>query len=107
MAITHAQPGEVVDVRPLGAALTNSRTTTLAKTDNVEIIRLVVPEGKDIAEHHVAGEITVQCLEGHVIFNFGSQRRDLLEGQLLFLKGDQPHSLHAVKNSSVLVTIML
>ena len=107
MAISHAQSAEVIDVRPLGPALTNSRTTTLAKTDSLEIIRLVIPAGKDIAEHRVAGEITVQCLEGHVIFNFGGQRRDLLTGQLLFLEGDQPHSLHAVEHSSVLVTILL
>jgi quercetin dioxygenase-like cupin family protein len=69
MAIPHAKAGEVIDVRPLGPALTNSRTTTLAKTDSLEIIRLVIPQGKDIAEHRVAGEITVQCLVGHVIFN--------------------------------------
>jgi quercetin dioxygenase-like cupin family protein len=107
MAIPHAKSGEVMDVRPLGPALTNSQTTTLAKTDSLEIIRLVIPQGKDIAEHRVAGEITIQCLEGHVIFNFGAQRRDLLAGQLLFLEGDQPHSLHAVEHSSVLVTILL
>ena len=107
MAIPHVKAGEVIDVRPLGPALTNSRTTTLAKTDSLEIIRLVIPRGKDIAEHRVAGEITVQCLEGHVVFNFGGQRRDLLAGQLLFLEGDQPHSLHAVEHSSVLVTILL
>src|SRR3954464_12375148 len=100
MAVSHAQSGEVIDVRPLGPAWTNSRTTTLAKTDSLEIIRLVILAGKDIAEHHVAGEITVQCLEGHVIFSFGAQRRDLLAGQLLFLEGDQPHSLHAVGQSS-------
>jgi quercetin dioxygenase-like cupin family protein len=107
MAIPHARAGEVMDVRPLGPALTNSRTSTLAKTDRLEIIRLVIPEGKDIAEHRVAGEITVQCLEGHIVFNFAAERRELLPGQLLFLEGNQPHSLHALKDSTVLVTILL
>src|SRR6476619_2862593 len=107
MAIPHARAGDVVDVKPVGLAFANSRTTTLVKTGRLEIIRLVIHEGKDIAEHRVAGEITVQCLEGHVVFKFGSERRDLLTGQLLYLEGDQSHSLHAVENSSVLVTILL
>src|SRR4051812_13331226 len=107
MAIPHARSGEVVNVRPLGTAFESSRTATLVKTGRMEIIRLVIPEGKDIAEHRVAGEITVQCLEGLVVFKFGSERRDLLAGQLLYLEGDHSHSLHAVENSSVLVTIVL
>jgi quercetin dioxygenase-like cupin family protein len=96
-----------MDVRPLGTALASSRTTTLAKTDKLEIIRLVIPKGKDIPEHRVSGGITVQCLEGHVVFKIGPQGRDLAAGQLLYVDGNQPHSLQAVEDSSVLVTIML
>jgi quercetin dioxygenase-like cupin family protein len=107
MAIPHAQAGEVMDVRPLGPELVNSRTATLAKTDKLEIIRLVIPAGKDIPEHRVAGEITVQCLEGRVDFHFAAERRELLPGQMLFLEGNMPHALHAIEDSSVLVTILL
>ena len=32
MAIPHAKSGEVIDVRPLGSALAQARTTTLVKT---------------------------------------------------------------------------
>ena len=46
MSVTHAGPGEVVDVRPLGAALTVTGTKTLVKTDSFDIVRLVVPAGK-------------------------------------------------------------
>ena len=31
MAIQHAKPGEIVDVRPLGERLASSQTTTLVK----------------------------------------------------------------------------
>ena len=38
MAIPHAKPGEVVDVRPLGPALASAQTTTLARAEQVEVI---------------------------------------------------------------------
>lgn len=107
MAIPHAKPGEVIDIRPLGSALAEARTTTLVKTKTLEIIRLVIPSGKDIPAHQVHGEITVLCLEGRVAFTAGNTTRDLKAGQLLYLSSDEPHSLHAMEDASVLVTILL
>jgi hypothetical protein len=51
MAIPHAQSGEVVSVHPLGAVLADHGTHTLVKTDNMEIIRLVLARDKEIATH--------------------------------------------------------
>src|SRR5436305_1637700 len=68
MAIPHAQPGEVIDVRPLGAGLATAKTSTLLKTEKVEIIRLVMGAGKTLAEHKARGEIIVHCLEGRLAF---------------------------------------
>ena len=107
MAIPHAKSGEVIDIRPLGPALAQAKTTTLVKTKTLEIIRLVIPSGKDIPEHHAPGEITVQCLEGRVNFSTGDTRRDLAAGQLLYLSSEEPHSLHGLEDASVLVTIVL
>ncbi len=72
MAIPHAKPGQSVDIRPLGEKLKVSVTTTLVKTKKLEVIRLVLPAGKEIPPHHVGGEITVQCLEGAVSFSVGT-----------------------------------
>ncbi len=59
MAIPHAKPGEVVDVRPLGSALASAQTGTLVRAEQAEVIRLVVPAGKEIKEHQAKGEIVV------------------------------------------------
>jgi len=107
MAIPHAKSGEVIDIRPLGAALAQGRTTTLVKTKTLEIIRLVIPSGKDIPGHKAHGEITVQCLEGRVAFTAGDNRRELEAGQMLYLSSEEPHSLHGMEDSSVLLTILL
>lgn len=107
MAIPHAKPTEVVDVRPLGAELNNAQTTTLVKTTLLEVIRLVLPAGKEIGRHDVSGEITVQCLEGIVVFRFRDSECELTAGKLIYLAGADEHSLRAVENSSLLLTILL
>jgi quercetin dioxygenase-like cupin family protein len=107
MAIPHAKSGEVIDIRPLGSALAQARTTTLVKTKTLEIIRLVIPAGKDIPGHKAHGEITVQCLEGRVAFTVGNHRQDLEAGQLLYLSSEESHSLHGLEDTSVLLTILL
>jgi quercetin dioxygenase-like cupin family protein len=107
MAIPHAQSGEVIDIRPLGSALAQAKTTALVKTKTLEIIRLVIPAEKDLPVHQAHGEIVVQCLEGRVVFTTGERRRDLEAGQLLYLSGEEPHALHGVEDASVLLTILL
>lgn len=107
MAIPHAKPGEVINIRPLGEALARSITTTLVKTDWIEVIRLVVPAGKEIPPHHVAGEITVQCLEGRVAFSVGGATRELTAGEMLYVEGSEPHSVRGLEDASVLLSILL
>ena len=72
------------------AALAAAKTTTLVKTEALEVIRLVILAGKDIPEHRAPGEITVQCLEGRVAFGSGGTTRDLAAGDLLYRWKGQP-----------------
>jgi quercetin dioxygenase-like cupin family protein len=107
MAIAHAAPAEVIDIHPWGTKLTSSRTTVLIKTKTLQVIRMVIPAGERHSKHHVPGEITVQCLEGHIIFGVEGIPHDLKAGQMLYLSGGQPHDLESVTDSSVLLTILL
>lgn len=107
MAIPHAGSGDVIDVTPLGEGLRQAITTTLVKSDQLEVIRLVLPAGKGIAEHRAPGEITVQCLEGTIEFQAHGGPRTLQAGQMLYLAGGEPHALKAVADASVLLTILL
>jgi len=106
MALPHATPGQPMDVRPLGPALAASKTSALFKTDRLEVIRLVVPAGKQIPSHKVAGEITVQCLEGRVAFTALGETHELQSGQMLYLPGGEEHALEGLEDASVLVTIL-
>jgi quercetin dioxygenase-like cupin family protein len=107
MAIPHAQPGEVVDVQPLGASLADAMTRTLFKTKNVEVVRVVMQAGKEIHEHRAPGEIVVQCLEGRIAFTALGKTRELGASQLLYLAAGEPHSVRCTDNASLLLTILL
>ena len=107
MALPRAQLNQVIDIRPLGAGIATSPTSTLLATDSLELIRLVMPAGKKIPTHQVPGEITVQCLEGKIEFTAGDRSHELRAGEMLGLPGACPHALHAIENATVLVTILL
>jgi quercetin dioxygenase-like cupin family protein len=106
MAIPHAQPGEVVDVRTLGSALASAQTKTLVRAEQVEVIRLVVPAGKEIEEHKAKGEILVHSLEGRVDFTAFGKTQHLEAGTLLYLPTGEPHSVKGVEDASLLLTIV-
>ena len=107
MAIPHAKPGELIDIRPLGSALANTITSTLLKTEKIEVVRLVMCAGKEIAEHQAPGELTVQCLEGRVAFTAQGRMQELVAGKLLFLNAGEPHAVRCIEASSILLTILL
>jgi quercetin dioxygenase-like cupin family protein len=107
MAIAHAAPAQTIDIHPLGAQLATARTTVLVKTLALEVIRMVVRAGERHSKHHVPGEITVQCLEGRIIFGVKDVPHELKAGQMLYLAGGQPHYVQGVEESSVLLTILL
>ncbi len=105
MAVPHARSGQVIDVRPLGDQLRHAVTTTLVNSEQVEVIRLILPTGKQLPQHRVAGSITIQCLEGLVEVHAAESTQILDKGLMVYLAGDVLHSLTAVRDSAVLVTI--
>ena len=107
MAISHAASGQVVDVRPLDKSIATAITHTIVKTDDLEVIRIVLHAGNELPPHEVPGDITVQCLEGKVSFSVGGLVRELSAGDFLYVEGGGKHSLRATEDSSLLVTIVL
>ena len=107
MAIPHAYPGMPVDLRPLGEALAKTETIALVKNDAFEAIRLVLRKGQEVChDHEVEDMITLYCIEGRVALTTGGATHDLAAGHWLYLTRHDPHSLRAIEDSSVLLTIM-
>lgn len=106
MSLPHPGPCEPIDVRPLGARLGDASSTALFRTDDIEVMRLVLPRGKSVPEHHVEGEMTLQCLEGTVEVRTGGKLQRLQAGEMLYLFGRTPYSLTAADDTSVLMTML-
>lgn len=107
MATKHASSGELIDLRPLGAPLDDSQSTTLLRDEQLKIMRLVMPAGKKLPDHAVDGPITMQCLEGVVEVAAHGVSRAMRAGDLMYLASKVPHSLRAIEDASVLVTIVV
>lgn len=107
MALPHAQPIEPVDVRPLGEGLATGRNTALFKSQDLEVIRLVMPAGEGVPPHQVAGEATLQCLEGRLRVDAQDRGQVLEAGQLLYVPGGMVHAITALSPASALLTIAL
>jgi quercetin dioxygenase-like cupin family protein len=107
MALPHASPLDIINVAPLGDALAGAVSTSLIKTDNLQLLHLVLPEHHDQPAHHVDQECTIHCLEGDVEVVMPAGVRRLRPGNLIVLPARQKHSLRARTRCAVLVTLML
>lgn len=107
MALPHAQPLDVVDIRPLGPALHDAVSTSLLKSERLQLMHLVLPAQRTLPRHHVADECVIHCLEGDVEVEMPGGTRRLGPGQLVVLAAGQPYSLGARVDSAVLMTLLL
>jgi len=107
MALPKAKPGEVIDVRPLGPRIASAKTSTLVKTDELEVLRLVMPAGKRIDTHRAPGEAILHCLEGRVELHLADGARLLSAGDMVYLPAAEPHSVAAEADSVLLATLLL
>jgi quercetin dioxygenase-like cupin family protein len=107
MALPHAQPMDVINVSPLGPGLRDAVSTSLIKTDRIQLLHLVLPAHHDVPQHHVDDECSIHCLEGDVEVVTPGGTRHLRAGNLLVLPAGEPYSLRARTHSGVLMTLLL
>jgi quercetin dioxygenase-like cupin family protein len=107
MALAHALSGDRIDVQPLGDQIATQKTSAIFKSEQLELIRLVLMAGKAFPPHQVPGEITIQCIEGEIDVTVDGESNVLRPGQMMFLEGGVPHGVLAIQDSSALVTIVL
>ena len=107
MALPHAEHLDIINVGPLGSKLHEAVSTSLIKTQRLQLLHLVLPAHKDVPEHHLEEECTLHCLEGTVEVTMGGGTRQLREGSLVLLPAMQKYALRARTDCAVLVTLVL
>jgi quercetin dioxygenase-like cupin family protein len=106
---TNPQPkvSAIIDALSARPAEQGAPPSTLAKTETLELRRLILPKDRRIPTHHAQGEITVHCLKGRIAFTAGGATHELGAGQLILLAAGEPHSIVGLEDSTVLVTKVL
>lgn len=106
MSQGHIQSGEVVNLETLREEMDVDASYALVKTDDMEVIRMAVQKGKTIDEHHISGEMTVQCLRGDILFMVDGEAKELTQNDWLYLQKKQNFSYSVKKDTILLVTIL-
>jgi quercetin dioxygenase-like cupin family protein len=107
MALDHAQPGQPIDIAPLGAALRKSVTHAILNTRSLELIRVVLRAGEGLPRHAVRGDSTLLCIEGAAQVSADGMVCQLRANQFVLLPPGAEHAVLALEDTSLLLTIQL
>ncbi|MEO7496098.1 MAG: cupin domain-containing protein [Massilia sp.] len=107
MALQHAASGEKIALQRDDNDIAHFTSVALAKTEHMELIRLVLPKERAMPEHRVDGEMTLQCLEGEIVLDAHGRSTILRPGEMLYLAGGEPHAVRANEDAVALLTILL
>jgi len=78
---------------------------TVFKTNGLRIVLIALHEGSEMARHTADGIISVQVLEGKILFNTDQQSVELDKGRMLALHERIPHSVKAIQETIFLLTL--
>ena len=78
---------------------------TVFKTNGMRIVLIALHEDAILKKHTADGIISVQVLEGEIIFSTDDQSVVVRKGQMIALHKGLPHSVKAIKESVFLLTL--
>jgi quercetin dioxygenase-like cupin family protein len=96
---------QIRDLRQESYWQSGRNSKTLVKYDDFRIVLTALQAKTTIHEHHSAGRISVQTVEGHLRMHAGGKEFDLPAGRVLVLDRAMPHDVVAVEDSALLLTI--
>jgi len=106
MATHHASPGEIVNLDTWAEDLASEKTKAIVKTDKMQLARLFIRAGNELPNHKVSGPIIVHCIKGRIQFTAMATTQEISQGELIYLMSGEPHSVSAIEDSIVLLTII-
>ncbi len=80
---------------------------TVFKTNGMSIVLIALHEGAEMIKHIAKGVISLQILEGKIRFSAEEQTIELGKGQMLTLHDGIPHSLLAIEETIILLTLAI
>ncbi|MFP5983546.1 cupin domain-containing protein [Helicobacter pylori] len=68
-------------------------------------IRICMPKGTILDKHKAPGAISVQVLEGKIVFEVGDEKIEMPKGALISLEAQVSHRLDALENSVIRLSL--
>ncbi len=88
--------------------LNNKRNAiTVFKSDHMHIVLIGLHQDAELPEHTAEGLISVQLMQGHIVFRANGEEKKLTEGNMVTLHEKIPHSVLAMEDSIFLLTMAL
>jgi quercetin dioxygenase-like cupin family protein len=106
MATHHAAPGEVVNLATWAGDLPAEHSKIIARTDAMELARLVLDTGEVVGKHHIDGPLVVHCLSGIIDILALERTHTMQSGELLYLPPGEKFTLTARSQALVLITFI-
>ena len=78
---------------------------TVFKTDGMRIVLLALHKDAEMIKHTADGIISIQVMEGKILFKTEEQSIELGSGQMLALHENIPHSVVAMEETIFLLTL--
>ena len=79
--------------------------SSLVKGDGINVALMVLKKGAKMQEHHTRAPITVQVIEGRINFIANGKTQLATAGMLVALDRAIEHSVEAVEESAILLTV--
>ena len=83
---------------------TDRNAITVYKSQGLNIVLIALHKDAEMKKHSAAGIISLQVLEGLILFTTDDESRELGKGQMLALHEKIPHSVMALEESVFLLT---
>lgn len=99
-------PAFIKQIKEEEAWINNDRNAiTVYKTNAMRIVLIALHKGAEMKRHNAAGIISLQIIEGHMIFTTDEKNVELYKGQMLALHEGIPHSVLAKEETIFLLTL--
>lgn len=106
LLVTIDLPAFIVQIRKEKSWKEHDRNAiTVFKTNGMRIVLIALHKGAEMTKHRADGLISVQVLEGEMLFNTDEQSVELGKGQMLALHTGMLHSLLAKTETIFLLTL--
>ncbi|MGL2333415.1 cupin domain-containing protein [Helicobacter pylori] len=77
----------------------------LSENSSNKEMRICMPKGAVMDKHKAPGAISVQVLEGKIVFEVGDEKMEMPKGALISLEAQVLHRLDALENSVIRLSL--